>query len=370
MNFKITSKKYVEQSNHINELTSVFTHTSKDQEIKVTRGLVFTVVNLNGPSNLDAASATNVFLDRFESEYFSTILASIPTILEKSTRNALFALNGYFEEKQFLGDDIIFDFACVAIKEDILYVGKVESGNIFLIRNNKSLDIGKSLSDISNPKLVDYGSGELLAGDKIIIANAVADEVITDWPLLSRYSELEINRLIQPGMHGDEKMAFLIIEVEHDESKVEKRYIDTAQDERDDASTPYSDAAVNDAFYDANYDEKSKFELFHYHLLKIYKYFVEYLHKLIGKNSQIKILFTQIFKKNNQDDGKKVAMHQLNENEEINTLQKKSLVGTKLILNLKASNGTKSITAINFKNILLNKFMVGGVASFLIIFFL
>lgn len=213
MQFELTTKKYIEQSGEANKFACVYTHLPQSDAIKEVRGTLYTMVNLKLAPGDDAVSAVNVFLDNLETVYFSQELTTIPSVFEKAIKSALFAMDGYFRSVS-AGDDIIFDFAACVIKDDILYIAKVEEGYIYLIRDNKALDLGGSLEDVSNPKVVENASGVLQLGDKVILANAAAQELIADWNLLSRYTEAEINRLINPSLDGEDKVAFLVVELD------------------------------------------------------------------------------------------------------------------------------------------------------------
>ncbi len=216
MAIKITTKKYIEQSNEINHFTCVYTHIPQSEEVHEVRGQMYSVINISGPQGLNAIDAVNLFLDKLENVYFSEEPAPVPTILERAIRSALFEVNAYFESVNIV-DDIIFDFGAVVVKDDIVYIAKVEQASIYLIRDNKVLNLGTSLHDVSNLKLIEQGSGILEIGDRIILANASSEELIADWSLLSRYSESEINRLITNAQYDTQTMAFLIIEIERGE---------------------------------------------------------------------------------------------------------------------------------------------------------
>jgi hypothetical protein len=213
MKYNLSIKKYITENTTINNFSCVYSHVPQSEELKEARGEMFSMVNVDGPQNLDAIACVNVFLDKLESEYFTSTLSGIPAMLEKSVTAALFTLNAYLESVNTL-DDIIFDFCCCVVKEDIVYFSKVEDGFIYLIRDNNVLDISGSLRDVSNPKIIEQGSGILVSGDKIVLANTVAQNVIIDWSLLSRYSEDELRSLISTNQDANEQLSFIVVELE------------------------------------------------------------------------------------------------------------------------------------------------------------
>src|SRR5579872_4318711 len=209
MPLTFSTKKYIEENLALNEFACVYTHIPQSDEVSEVRGKMYTIVNMKGPEGLDAVTAVNAFLDQLENQYFSSDITGIPAVLERSIKAALFGLNTYLESVDIL-DGILFDFAAVVIKDDVLYIAKVEDAKIYLVRDNKALDISNGLFDPSNQKLVENGSGILEVGDTVILANRAAENLIADWSLLSRYSETELTRLIDPVKDGIEKVAFLV----------------------------------------------------------------------------------------------------------------------------------------------------------------
>lgn len=207
--FDYLIKKYVDKSKVPYSFSSVFAQVPNDPEILQQRGRLYSFIEIRGPESLDSKEAANYFLDCLENLYFSTLPVNIPTILERSIKNSLFKLNEYFSNKG-IDEEIVFNFSSVVIKDDLIYISKVQDSNILLVRENKLINLGDAIIDPTNSKLIENGSGIVKSGDSILLTSKNLSNLITDWPLIVRYTEDEIKNSIVPGHIGEESSMIII----------------------------------------------------------------------------------------------------------------------------------------------------------------
>ncbi len=171
-------KSYIAENIDKNVFSHVYMHLPQDESLIETRGKLFSAVDIKGPEGFDGQAFIDPFLDDLEDEYFTETVSGILNILDKSINNAYTNMSKKIIDEN-IESNVDFNIICLVVWGDIVYMARIGTSYIYLLRENKILNLSDHLLSVSQ-NVVSTASGYAKDGDIFVLATSGSNLYLTE----------------------------------------------------------------------------------------------------------------------------------------------------------------------------------------------
>ncbi|MHB8443054.1 MAG: hypothetical protein ACYDAS_01600 [Patescibacteria group bacterium] len=171
-------KSYIAENIDKNVFSHVYMHLPQDESLIETRGKLFSAIDIKGPEGFDGQAFIDPFLDDLEDEYFTDTVSSILNILDKSINTAYTNMSKKIIDEN-IESNVDFNIICLVIWGDIVYMARIGTSLIYLLRENKILNLSNHLLSVSQ-NVVSTASGYAKDGDIFVLATSGSNLYLTE----------------------------------------------------------------------------------------------------------------------------------------------------------------------------------------------
>ena len=204
-------KSYIAENIDKNVFSHVYMHLPQDESLIETRGKLFSAIDIKGPEGFDGQAFIDPFLDDLEDEYFTDTVSGILNILDKSINNAYTNMSKKIIDEN-IESNVDFNIICLVIWGDIVYMARIGTSLIYLLRENKILNLSNHLLSVSQ-NVVSTASGYAKDGDMFVLATSGSNLYLTEDKInqIVNLEESDLSELNIGINNGD--ISFFVIDI-------------------------------------------------------------------------------------------------------------------------------------------------------------
>jgi hypothetical protein len=239
-------KSYIAENIDKNVFSHVYMHLPQDESLIETRGKLFSAIDIKGPEGFDGQAFIDPFLDDLEDEYFTDTVSGILNILDKSINNAYTNMSKKIIDEN-IESNVDFNIICLVIWGDIVYMARIGTSLIYLLRENKILNLSNHLLSMSQ-NVVSTASGYAKEGDIFVLATSGSNLYLTE-DKINQIVTLEDSDLSELNIginNGD--ISFFVIDIKDTGDEINDKILEESY-------TP--DIRENEVRNDQNIEDKS-----------------------------------------------------------------------------------------------------------------
>jgi hypothetical protein len=239
-------KSYIAENIDKNVFSHVYMHLPQDESLIETRGKLFSAIDIKGPEGFDGQAFIDPFLDDLEDEYFTDTVSGILNILDKSINNAYTNMSKKIIDEN-IESNVDFNIICLVIWGDIVYMARIGTSLIYLLRENKILNLSNHLLSVSQ-NVVSTASGYAKEGDIFVLATSGSNLYLTE-DKINQIVTLEDSDLSELNIginNGD--ISFFVIDIKDTGDEINDKILEESY-------TP--DIRENEVRNDQNIEDKS-----------------------------------------------------------------------------------------------------------------
>lgn len=232
INVKVQEIRGSDEAN-LNSFSRTFVFRPEENVLLQTRGTFYAVADVTSSSpNFDFDAALKVALDSFSDDYFANVEGSVLQVLEKALTKTKERIASLALAPEISAGSLEFNLAAAVLWGGILYIAKIGSASIYLLRKGKMQVLeGKEKKEMftasgviqSNDCLILGTSGfrnnfspEILAKELFVL-----EKRINELPKKSHVAAIVLNfSLDQVPSAKDERIFFASVEVPHEQKKI------------------------------------------------------------------------------------------------------------------------------------------------------
>ncbi len=227
-------KSYIAENIDKNVFSHVYMHLPQDESLIETRGKLFSAVDIKGPEGFNGQDFIDPFLDDLEDVYFTDTVSSILNILDKSINNAYTNMSKKIIDEN-IESNIDFNIICLVIWGDIVYMARIGTSLIYLLRENKILNLSDHLLSVSQ-NVVSTASGYAKDKDIFVLATSGSNLYLTE-DKINQIVNLESSDLsdLDIGVNNGD-ISFFVIDIkdtgdEINDKILEKSYLESQKED-------------------------------------------------------------------------------------------------------------------------------------------